>query len=96
VLIGVLWPLLCTWQAKWAERPPKAKSKMKQPSDRPTPRFKHGWATPSVCDPKLSLDHGGTLETEWTEGYVEVVLNEARWRKDGQSHMATERSCPEL
>ena len=23
MMIGVLWPLLCTWQAKWAKRPPK-------------------------------------------------------------------------
>jgi len=46
MMIDVLRLLLCTLCAKWAERPHKvnqAKSKMKQPSDIPVPRFEVRW-----------------------------------------------------
>jgi len=44
--IDVLWPVLCTWQAKIGQATSKgneAKSKMKQPSDMPMPRFELRW-----------------------------------------------------
>jgi len=45
MMINVLQPLLCTWYAKWAKEPPQVmkQSKMKRPSDMPTPRFELGW-----------------------------------------------------
>ena len=42
MMIDVLWPLLCKWQAKRADATSKGnevKSKMKHPSDMPIPRF---------------------------------------------------------
>ena len=49
MIIDVLWPILCTWQAKWAEQPSKV---MKQ-SQR--------WNTIQVCPPWDSNSDGSDL-----------------------------------
>jgi len=62
--IGILYTL-CTQQAKWAQRPTNSnvvKSKMKHPSDMPTPSF---------CGPtRYQLDHGGC---GWEEVYTWIL-----------------------
>jgi len=43
MMIGVLRPLLCTKVGRATSKCDKAKSKMKHPSDMPTPRFELRW-----------------------------------------------------
>ena len=55
MMIGVLRPLLYTGRA--TSKGNEAKSKMKQPSDIPTPRFDTGGS--DLWSNTLPLDHGG-------------------------------------
>jgi len=65
-IIGLLRPLLCTRQAKWApsaaSKGNEAKSKMKQPSDMLTPKFEHGGS--DLWSNTLPLEHGGALNSQ--------------------------------
>jgi len=62
MMIDVLRPLLCTWWAKWAERPPKLRREVK---DETPFRYAHAEIrTQMVVSCGLThyqLDHGGAL-----------------------------------
>ena len=63
IIIGVLRPLLCTWQAKWADRPPtvnEAKLEMKQPSD--MPRRDSNAGEGDLWSNTLPQDHGSDMQ----------------------------------
>ena len=54
----------------------ETKSKTKQPSDMPTPRFEHGWSN------ALPLDHGVALFEANENGLYVFQMSVKIWAKD--------------
>ena len=96
VVIGVLWPLLCTWQAKWAERPPKVMKRSQRRNNlQICPRRYSNSCGSAMQSNALPLDHGGAPynDARYTTGGRKPIYNtQQRLPPTGPSSVGLSRS----